>query len=259
MATYLDRIAEYHRDRAAADGRDWVARDIAATPLDTRAAFLKETISVIAEVKRQSPSAGAIADVQPDDQARRYIDNGAAAISVLTDEPHFGGSLEDLRRVAATAGGAVPILRKDFTVSENDVLDAAQNGANIVLLIATILSDEELVTLSQVATDAGLQSLFEVHDVNELRRVEAAGATLIGVNQRDLHTFTIDPQRAATVRSEARGDALFVCESGLKSANDVQNAADNGFDGVLIGEALMRAGEGLPELLTTMSSIRKPK
>jgi indole-3-glycerol phosphate synthase len=89
--------------------------------------------------------------------------------------------------------------------------------------------------------------------------VEAAGATLIGVNQRDLHTFTIDPQRAATVRSEARGDALFVCESGLKSANDVQNAADNGFDGVLIGEALMRAGEGLPELLTTMSSIRKPK
>ena len=259
MATYLDRIAEFHRARASADGRPWIEREVLPPLLEAKAAFEKETISVIAEVKKQSPSAGVIADIQPEEQARRYIDNGAAAISVLTDGPHFGGSLDDLRQVTAVAEGRVAVLRKDFTVCENDVLDAAENGANIVLLIATILTDGELAGLSQLAVKTGLLPLFEVHDVNELRRVEAAGAALIGVNQRDLHTFTIDSQRAAMVRSEARSNALFVCESGLRTVSDVQNAADNGFDAVLIGEALMRAGDGLPDLLGAMSSIRKPK
>lgn len=259
MATYLDRIADFHRNRAASDDRAWSQRVVVGRPVEVRHLFSRDTLSVIAEVKRQSPSAGIIANVQPDNQARRYIDNGAAAISVLTDGPHFGGSLDDLRLVSQMAAGRTPLLRKDFTVCENDVLDAAENGASIVLLIATILSDEELSGLSELARSLGLEALFEVHDVEELRRVEGAGATLIGVNQRDLHTFTIDSERAATVRAEARVDALFVCESGLRTPSDVENAARHGFDAVLIGEALMRAGDNLPELLAAMTSIPKVK
>jgi indole-3-glycerol phosphate synthase len=148
-------------------------------------------------------------------------------------------------------------LRKDFTVSENDVLDAAEAGAGLVLLIATILSDDQLLRFDRLASDLGLMSLFEVHDETELRRVEAVGAHLIGVNQRDLHSFTIDPTRAARVRQSARTSAHFVCESGLRSVQDIAQAAANGFDAVLIGETLMRAGDQLPELLQAMSTIRK--
>jgi len=243
MATYLDRIAEFHRARASADGRPWIEREVLPPLLEAKAAFEKETISVIAEVKKQSPSAGVIADIQPEEQARRYIDNGAAAISVLTDGPHFGGSLDDLRQVTAVAEGRVAVLRKDFTVCENDVLDAAENGANIVLLIATILTDGELAGLSQLAVKTGLLPLFEVHDVNELRRVEAAGAALIGVNQRDLRTFKVDTDRAVAMGSSIPRDVIAVAESGVRNAEDAIRLADAGYDAILVGESVVTSSD----------------
>jgi indole-3-glycerol phosphate synthase len=243
--TYLDAILASHRSRAALDDRDWKSRleevRYAGPPFvlvlrQGSSPFIK----VIAEVKRRSPSKGVLAtDLDVVSLAETYRDAGASAISVLTDQEFFEGSMEDLARVRERVD--VPLLRKDFTVSENDVLDAASAGAGAVLLIVAALSDAELRSFLEVAEVCGIDALVEVHDEHEAQRALDAGAQIVGVNQRDLRTFEVDPGRAEKVISSLPRGTLSVCESGLSSTDDVARAAEVGFDAVLVGEAFVTA------------------
>jgi indole-3-glycerol phosphate synthase len=197
-------------------------------------------IAIVAEVKRRSPSKGDIApQLDPVAVARDYAAGGAACLSVLTDGPHFGGSREDLE--LARAAGSLPVLRKDFTVAAADVYDARIMGADAVLLIVALLAQDELAELFGLAGDLGLDALVEVHDEAELERALAIGAGLVGVNQRDLHTFRVDPERAARVAAHIPGDVVKVAESGVDSPAEVAALAQAGFDAVLVGESLLRS------------------
>ncbi len=242
-ATYLDSIEVFHRKRAAKDPRDWKLR---ARNVHYEGPRLDEAIArssgplvkVIAEVKRRSPSKGWLDQhLDAASLARDYVRGGAAVISVLTDEPHFGGSRTDLETVAGSV--QVPVLRKDFTVSENDVLDAAEMGASGVLLIAAILDAPELARYVALALEVGLSPLVEVHNARETDIALGSGARLIGVNQRDLHTFQVNPEHAAEVIADLPGDITRVAESGLRTAADVERAALAGFDAVLVGEVFV--------------------
>jgi indole-3-glycerol phosphate synthase len=243
--TYLDTIIESHRRRAALDSRDWRARaeeivyegpPFANALRQGSSPFIK----VIAEVKRRSPSKGWLGtNLDPGALARIYRDGDATAVSVLTDSEFFAGSLDDLRAVRRAIG--LPLLRKDFTVCENDVLDAAEEGAGAVLLIVAALSDTELTAFVELAHRCGIDALVEVHTAEEATRALEAGARIIGVNQRDLQTFEIDPVRTASIVGELPLECLIICESGLKDVGDVERAAQAGFDAVLIGEALVIA------------------
>ena len=252
-ATYLDDIMTFHRARAAADERVWRER----TVVPHGRASLRESIlqhrsagvSVIAEVKRRSPSKGWLAeDLDAPMIARAYARGGATGMSVLTDTPHFGGSLDDLRDVAACVD--LPLLRKDFTVSPNDVLDAAEAGASAVLLIVAALSDEELGELLTVASNCGLDALVEVHDEDEAQRALDVGATFIGVNQRNLRTFAVDTERAERVLSSLPPRIVAVAESGFSSSDAVRRAASCGFDAVLVGENFVTADDPAAEVAT---------
>ncbi len=246
MTTYLDRILADHRATAAADRRPIESlRDAAAMQPECRGfrgALADPGLSVIAEIKRRSPSKGDLAaDLVPADLARAYQDGGAACVSVLTDEAWFGGSPADLTE----ARGAVtlPVLRKDFTVSEADVCDARIMGADAVLLIAAALDDGELAAFSALAGELGMDVLAEVHDERELERVLAVGAILVGVNQRDLVTFAVDGRRAERVAAAIPPGVVKVAESGVQSAADSRRLADAGFDALLVGETLVRSGD----------------
>jgi indole-3-glycerol phosphate synthase len=243
-ATYLDSIEAYHRARAARDPREWRER------LDTvryDGARLEDAlaepavagqIAVIAEIKRRSPSKGWLGEhVDAAALAREYVAGGASAISVLTDAPHFAGSPEDLDVVRHAVG--VPVLRKDFTVSENDVLDTAEMGASGVLLIAALLDGEELARYLALALEIGLSPLVEVHDAAEAHVAIESGSRLIGVNQRNLHSFEVDPDHAASIIAELPRDIIRVAESGFRSPDDVRRAAEAGFDAVLVGEVFV--------------------
>ena len=239
--TYLDEIVSWHRARARDDRREWRSR-VDEAPYrgpSFAQALRRPTVQVIAEVKRRSPSKGNIGpDLDPAALARSYQAGGAAAISVLTDTAFFAGSTDDLRAVHDAS--SLPLLRKDFTVAENDVLDARDMGAAAVLLIVSVLSDDELLGFLEVARLCGLDALVEVHDEHEARRAIACGAHVIGVNQRDLHTFAVDPTRAGRVGAMIPSSHVAVAESGLSTREDVERAASDGFDAVLIGEALVR-------------------
>ncbi|MFI5036550.1 MAG: indole-3-glycerol phosphate synthase TrpC [Acidimicrobiales bacterium] len=242
-ATYLEDIVAHHRARAARDERPWRDRvDAVRTRGPSFAAALRagDTVAVIAEVKRRSPSKGWIdRDLDPSALASAYERGGAAAVSVLTDAEFFAGTLRDLANVRAAT--ALPVLRKDFTLGANDVVDAAEMGASAVLLIVAALSDVELRLYLDVAAQVDLDALVEVHDEVEAHRALDAGATLVGVNQRDLHTFEVDVQRAARVAAVLPAHIVAVAESGLASRDDVAAAAAAGVDAVLIGETLVRA------------------
>ncbi len=173
--------------------------------------------------------------------AKDYVVGGAACLSVLTDARYFGGSVDDLR--AARGACDLPVLRKDFTVSELDVVDAALMGADAVLLIAAALSDGELGRFSARATALGLAALVEVHDDVELGRALEAGARLVGVNQRDLRTFAVDEDRAASLAARIPADVVAVAESGIRDGDDARRLADAGYDAILVGETLVRAGD----------------
>ncbi len=243
--TYLDTILESHRRRAANDHRDWRAR-VEGVHYEGPSFVLvlrqgsSPFIKVIAEVKRRSPSKGLLApDLDVAALAEAYRDAGASAISVLTDRDFFEGSMEDLLTVRRSVN--LPVLRKDFTVSENDVLDAVEGGASAVLLIVAALSDAELSSFLTLADQCGIDALVEVHDADEARRAVDAGARIIGINQRNLRTFDVDPERAASLISALPRESLSVCESGLSTVADVERAADAGFDAVLVGEAFITA------------------
>jgi indole-3-glycerol phosphate synthase len=247
MPTYLADILIAHRARAAADQRDpeHLAQQAAqiAPPRDFRAALQVEGLSCIAEVKRRSPSKGDLApDLQPDVVAKEYLAGGAACLSVLTDVDHFGGSVADLQQARQAATG-LPVLRKDFTVQEADVLDARLMEADAVLLIAAALDDDELAHLAARAASLGLAALVEVHDEEELARALHAGATLIGVNQRDLRTFEVDHDRACALASRIPAGVVAVAESGIRHADDARRLADAGYYAILVGETLLRAAD----------------
>jgi len=245
--TYLDDIVRYHRERANADGRNWQERlgsvhYSGPSMLDALRAGVNSNVKVIAEVKRRSPSKGWINEHLDAAQfAREYELGGASAISVLTDGPHFSGSEEDFAQVRAAS--SLPLLRKDFTVSANDVIDGAQMGASTVLLIVAALSDEELTFFHSVAQRCGMDVLVEVHDLDEARRAVDLGARIIGVNQRDLRTFDVNPDGAASVIGALPSNVVAVAESGLNSREDVQRAAAAGFDAVLVGESFVRSAD----------------
>jgi indole-3-glycerol phosphate synthase len=248
-ATYLDRILAAHRAAAEADSRDLDALVEAAARVPAGRGFAGALeagatggVAVIAEVKRRSPSKGDLApQLDPVELARAYEAGGATCLSVLTDEVFFGGSAADL--AAARGAVDVPVLRKDFTVGRRDVCDARIMGADAVLLIVAALDDAELADLHALAQDIGLDVLVEVHDELELDRALAAGATLIGVNQRDLVTFEVDPARAVRVAAAMPEDVIRVAESGIRSPDDVASLVDAGFDAVLVGESLVTSGD----------------
>jgi len=193
-------------------------------------------------VKRRSPSKGAIdADLDPAALAAAYERGGAACLSVLTDVAYFGGSPADL--AAARDAVAVPVLRKDFTVSAADVCDARIMGADAVLLIAAALDDVELADFHALAIELGLDALVEVHDEPELERATGVDATLVGVNQRDLVTFAVDTDRAVRMAPKMPDGVIRVAESGINGPDDAAVLAAAGYHSVLVGESLVRSSD----------------
>jgi indole-3-glycerol phosphate synthase len=246
MAKYLDGIVAAHRAAAALDARalDDLVGQIAALP-PTRgfaAALRGGPLAVISEIKRRSPSKGDLfPDLVPADLAATYEAGGASCLSVLTDVEFFGGSVADLQ--AARSACSLPVLRKDFTVDGREVVDARLMGADAVLLIVAALTDDELRSFHRLATDVGLDALVEVHDAAELDRAIAAGATLIGVNQRDLATFTVDRDLAAKLRPSMPDGAVTVAESGVRDRSDAEALAAAGYDAILVGESLVTSAD----------------
>jgi indole-3-glycerol phosphate synthase len=259
MPVSLDQILTCTRrtlpDLRARRGELERAAAQAGPPPSLATALRSERVSVIAEVKRRSPSAGAIReDLDPADRAERYARHGAAAISVLTDGPFFGGSLDDLRAAVSRTG--VPVLRKDFILDELQIVEARAAGAAAVLLIVRALSPARLVELLAATRVAGLDGLVEVHTRDELDTALAAGATIIGINSRDLDTFRIDAAAAWRLLELVPPGLIAVAESGMASATDVSAAAAAGADAVLIGTALSAAAD--PSLLLTqLAGVRR--
>jgi indole-3-glycerol phosphate synthase len=231
-------------------------RHLAARPLDEGALLARASArppardlvhalrvsspALIAEVKRASPSAGEIDDaVDPVERASAYADGGAAAISVLTEQRHFHGSLADLQAVRVSV--PVPVLRKDFLVHPAQVIEARAWGADAVLLITASLSDDELAAMLAVTHDLGMEALVETHADEELARAVDAGAGVIGVNARDLESLEVDVDRALARMRRVPGDRLAVFESGVRTRADVEAGVAAGASAVLVGEALMRA------------------
>jgi indole-3-glycerol phosphate synthase len=242
--TVLEEIVAAHRRAAAVDGRDLgqlvAAAETAPAPRDFRAALAAPGLSVIAEIKRRSPSKGDLnPGLDPALTAKTYAEGGAAALSVLTDADYFGGSPDDL--AAARAACDLPVLRKDFTVDPRDVADARIMGADAVLLIVAALTDEELAVFAALASRLGLAALVETHDEAELERALDAGARIVGVNQRNLRsdTFEIDRDLAARLRDRIPAGVVAVAESGIRSHEDVPE----GYDAVLVGESVVTAAD----------------
>src|SRR4051794_16210108 len=199
-------------------------------------------IRLIAEVKKASPSAQVIrADFDPIAIARIYQAHGAACLSVLTDAPHFQGHLSYLARVRASV--AIPLLRKDFIIDEYQVVEARLAGADAILLIAEVLDDAQLVALRERAGALGMSALVEFHEEENLPRVLASGATLVGVNNRDLKRFVTDLERTFRLRDQVPPHVTFVSESGIRTRRDVERLEAAGVSAVLVGESLMRAGD----------------
>jgi indole-3-glycerol phosphate synthase len=219
----------------------------------------RDGVAIIAELKKASPSKGLIRpQFRAGELAAELEAAGAAALSVLTDEEFFQGSLENLRRASATA--KLPCLRKDFIVDEFQLLEARANSADAVLLIVAALSQTELTALAQAARARGLDVLCEVHDEGELQRALDTGCDLIGVNSRDLQTFKVDLETAFRLAERFSANVVSVAESGIRSRADIARLRSAGYRAFLIGESLMRAehpGDALRELLAS-SELRVP-
>ena len=258
----LDRIVDTKRAEVALLRRDVRAlradAEAAPAPGDFAGALRGGAdVAVIAEVKRRSPSAGEIrSGASAVETAVGYAASGAAAISVLTDREYFGGSLEDLRAVVAEV--RVPVLRKDFTIDAVQVYEAKAAGAAAVLLIVRILDDVELQDLRALAEELGLVALVEVHDERELERALRAESRIVGVNNRDLSSFTTDLATTERLAPLLPAGTVLVAESGIATAADVARVADAGAHAVLVGEALMRAPDA-PQLLRALAAVERRK
>jgi indole-3-glycerol phosphate synthase len=214
-----------------------------ATPHAFRDALRTDGVNIIAEFKRRSPSKGVIrADANLVDITQRYQTGGAAGISVLTEEDYFAGSLDDLRTVRAAV--KLPVLRKDFVLDDYQVYESAAAGADALLLSVAALDDQILSSLRRLTEDdLQMDALVEVHTSDEMKRAAACGATLIGVNNRNLRTFEVSLETSVALAREAPAEALLISESGLHSAADLQRLRAAGYQGFLIGETLMRADQ----------------
>ena len=244
---YLDKIIQSHRETAAREHRNLDELVAQAGLLPATRGFAeqlvvgsREQLCVIAEIKRKSPSKGVLhPDLIASNISALYEQGGASCLSVLTDEHFFGGSVEDLQR--ARASTSLPVIRKDFTVSEFDVVDARLMGADCVLLIAAVLTNDELSRFFDLAMRIGLDVLVETHDESELDRALNVGANIVGVNQRDLITFEVDHARAERMASLIPPTVVRVAESGVRDAHDARRLRDAGYDAVLVGESIVTA------------------
>lgn len=246
--TILDRIvADKRAELAVAKATEPFAdlkRRAADAPLSRslEQALRKPGIGLIAEVKKASPSRGLLrSDFDPETLAQTYAEAGAAAISVLTDKKHFQGSLDHLRGISGAIPDAPPLLRKDFLFDEYQLYEARSAGADAVLLITAILEPALLSELIAISRSLGMDSLVEVHDEPELERALAAGAEIIGVNNRDLRTFDIDLSTTELLAPLVPAERIIVAESGIFSRDDIRHLAAWGVHAVLIGEALVTA------------------
>jgi indole-3-glycerol phosphate synthase len=258
MPTILDKIvatkrSEIERAKAAVPEAEVKARIADAPPVRNFFAALASgpPIRLIAEVKKASPSAGVIRnDFDPVGIATIYEAHGASCVSVLTDESYFQGSLDYLRAIRAAI--SLPILRKDFVLDTYQVLEARAAGADAVLLIAECLDDCNLRKLFNSICDAGMTPLVELYEPENLQRVFDAGATLIGINNRNLHTFEVDLERTIRMRERVPDECVLVGESGIRTHDDVLRLQAAGVDAILVGESLMRQsdiGKAVDELL----------
>ncbi len=224
-------------------------------PRGFRAALSAPGIGVIAEFKRRSPSAGAMRDgADPAQIAAAYERGGACAVSILTEGPSFGGSLADLR--AARAACALPVLRKDFVVDPYQLYEAAAASADAVLLIVAALGARELEELSEGARSLGLDTLTEVHDLDELQIALAAGAQTIGINNRDLRDFSVDVERTYELLAQIPREVPVVSESGIGAPEQLERLQQAGVSAVLVGESLMRAREPESALAALLGPVR---
>ena len=237
VATKRGEVERAKTARPAAELRAKLAD--APAPRDFFAALDGQgTIRLIAEVKKASPSKGVIrADFHPLDIARTYERHGASCLSVLTDETYFQGRLEYLRAIRAEV--EMPVLRKDFILDGYKLLEAREAGADAVLLIAECLDDCQLRKLHNEAIELGMTPLVELYDAENLDRVLEAGATLVGVNNRDLRTFEVDLEHSLRLIERVPDECLFVSESGIRTPADVERLAAAGVDAILVGESLM--------------------
>jgi indole-3-glycerol phosphate synthase len=248
MPTFLETVVE--RTQASLEARK---REVPAAELESRLgpsrrgrpfseALIAEGISLIAEMKRASPSRGPIRPgASVTEVVAAYQQAGARAVSVLTEGHWFGGSLDDL--VEARSACDLPLLRKDFVVDEYQLLEARAAGADAALLIVAALDPDRLHHLMGVASDLGMDCLVEVHDEDEVRRAVDAGAEVIGINNRDLHSLEVDLNTTFELLADVPAGTVVVAESGITRAEDVENLEKAGVDAILVGEALMRADD----------------
>jgi indole-3-glycerol phosphate synthase len=245
LAQKRQQVAEMQRDKANVDSLHQravaIRKNAALHRLRDTLAAPSPPLKIIAEFKRVSPSVGSIhRDVSPSDVARAYERGGACAISVLTDEDYFGGSIVDLETIRAAT--SLPVLRKDFIVDPIQIFEAATAGADAILLIVAALDDDSLGEMRRMAEDElGLDALVEVHTSGELRRAVNSGAKIIGVNNRDLHTFEVSLGVSERLIAQAPSNVVAISESGLREPEQLRHLRALGFHGFLIGEALMRA------------------
>ena len=237
-----ESTAEMERRRAATPDAVVERRAAAYRPKDFAGALRRDGLAVIAEMKRRTPSMGVLAtDYAPELIARAYAAGGAAALSVLTQEASFGGSLDDVE--TARLASRLPILRKDFITHPRQVLEARAAGADAVLLIVAALAPSQLSDLIDAAAGQGLASLVEVHDEAEAVAAVDAGAQLVGVNHRDLRTFEVDLGLTERLRRLIPPDRVLVAESGVRGAADARRMREAGADAILVGELLMRSAD----------------
>lgn len=249
----LDDIIAHKKQEIAALKKNFEGKDMRGLlkdlpkPRDFLSAFSKDKFSLIAEIKKASPSAGVIqADFKPIFLAKTYEESGAAALSVLTDEKFFQGRLEYLK--AAKESTTIPVLRKDFIIDEAQVYESRLAGADALLLIVRALKDRELTRLLKLTEELGMQALVEVHDETEARRALKAGAAIIGINNRDLDTFKVDLRTTVALLSKLPQlkDRIVISESGIATRVDVGTVKKAGANGILVGEILMRS-DNIPD------------
>ena len=263
--TILDRIVATVNERLQQRKQAVSLAELEAQPLfdsprkDFAAALRTEGISIISEIKCASPSAGTIRpDFDVENIARQYADGGASAISVLTEPDYFKGSLDFLPE--ARDAVSIPLLRKDFIVDPFQIVEARAYGADAVLLIASVLEKQQLHHLHQTADELGLQCLVELYEHQELDMIDFDQVRILGVNNRNLHTFEVDINHSLRVFADAPEGPVRVSESGLSSADELAHLETNRIDAVLMGETLMRAphpGEAVARLLHQTGSSRK--
>jgi indole-3-glycerol phosphate synthase len=240
----LARIVAHKRDslREASRHRDELEQRAShrLAARDFRAALRSNSPAIIAEIKQASPSKGVLAEnFNPASIARAYAQGGAAALSVLTDREFFQGELADLE--SARAACKIPVLRKDFTIDEFHVIEAAAHGADAILLIAAVLSESEMTRFRELAAKFGMAALVEVHDGDELDVALASGAEIVGVNNRNLNTFEVTLETSLRLVEKIPSNVIKVSESGIHSNSDVRKLVAAGFDAFLVGEHLMKS------------------